>query len=147
MNEKSSANKSSPVSVSKNWLDFAQEDLEVVELLAEQQSSLYRTICFHAQQYVEKILKGILESLNQKIPRIHDINVLVEMCSNFGVKIPLTETEIHFLSSIYIDVRYPPDVGSLPDGAPLKSDADVAIQSVKKVKKWVDEYAHPSQVD
>jgi len=142
MKKNHTENKSSP-SVSEKWLDFAWEDQQVVELLWSQDSTLYRTICFHAQQYVEKVLKGVIDNKTQKPPRIHDINALVEKCVELGVAIPLNDTEIHFLSSIYIDVRYPPDVGLLPGGEPLKSDAELAINTVRKLKKWVEESKEP----
>ncbi len=145
MKKNHTENKSS-LSVSKKWLDFAEEDQQVVELLWSQDSTLFRTICFHAQQYVEKILKGIIDNKTQKPPRIHDINALVEKCTELGVAIPLNETEILFLSSIYIDVRYPPDVGLLPSGEPLKSDADLAVNTVRKLRKWVNELKQPPSV-
>ncbi|RLF37590.1 MAG: hypothetical protein DRN21_06230 [Thermoplasmata archaeon] len=50
---------------------------------------------------------------------------------------PLTETEILFLSSVYIDTRYPPDVGLLPKGEPTETDAELAVKAVRKLKKWI----------
>jgi HEPN domain-containing protein len=43
---------------SKRWLAFAQEDLRVAELVWKQ--AIYNQVCFHAQQCVEKALKGLL---------------------------------------------------------------------------------------
>lgn len=45
--------------MSKNpWFDYAQEDLQAAELLYDR--GVYRLASFHAQQSVEKLLKGLL---------------------------------------------------------------------------------------
>ncbi len=41
---------------SKRWLYFAYEDLRVAELVWGQ--AIYNQVCFHAQQCIEKALKG-----------------------------------------------------------------------------------------
>lgn len=123
--------------IDKKWLEFAEEDYQVLEYLWKSKSKFYRSICFHGQQYVEKILKGIIEYAGDTPPRIHDLNALNQKCQKSGVEIPLNETEILFLSSVYIDTRYPPDVGLLPKGEPLKSDAELAVKACKKLKKWI----------
>ena len=43
---------------SKRWLYFAYEDLRVAELVWGQ--AIYNQVCFHAQQCIEKALKGLL---------------------------------------------------------------------------------------
>lgn len=123
--------------VLKKWLDFAIEDYQAIEILWNAENKLYRTICFHAQQYVEKILKGILEDKGESPPRTHDVNALTIRCKELGCRIPLSEREILFLSSVYIDARYPPDVGLLPKGEPTESDAAFAVKAVRKLKKWL----------
>ncbi len=55
-----------------------------------------------------------------------------------GFKVPLTKNEIVFLKSVYIESRYPPDVGLLPKGEPDRQDAEYAYTIIKKVKKWID---------
>lgn len=47
--------------VDGKWLAFAKDDLRIVYSLWRNKEKINRGICFHAQQYVEKILKGILE--------------------------------------------------------------------------------------
>jgi len=126
--------------ISKKWLEFAKEDYRVLEYLWKSNNKFYRSICFHGQQYVEKVLKGIIEHPGETPPRIHDINALNQKCQNLGINIPLNETEILFFSSVYIDTRYPPDVGLLPKGEPLKSDAELVVKACRKLKKWMDKH-------
>ena len=66
--------------IHKQWLSFAQEDYLALLSLWEQELPLYRVICFHAQQYTEKILKGLLAEKNIAPPRIHDIIKLSKLC-------------------------------------------------------------------
>jgi len=124
--------------VNKKWLYFADEDYKIIIYLWNKEKKFYRSICFHAQQYVEKVLKGILEEKGDAIPRIHDINALVRRVEKLGIKVPLTENQILFLSSVYIDTRYPPDVGLLPDGEPQKKDTEIAVKAAKKIREWID---------
>ncbi|NIA02339.1 MAG: HEPN domain-containing protein [Nitrospirae bacterium] len=89
------------------------------------ESSQFRgAVCFHPQQFVEKILKGVLEGAGEIPPRTHDINALASRLAKAKILVPLTEDEILLLSSVYIDTRYPPDVGLLPNGAPTKKDTE-----------------------
>jgi HEPN domain-containing protein len=50
----------------ERWLAFAREDLRMAELaLAE---GIFNQACFHAQQCVEKVIKGWLEQQGQAPP-------------------------------------------------------------------------------
>ena len=75
------------LSVSKKWLDFAMEDYPI-EILWNAENKLCRTLCFHAQQYTEKILKGILENKGESPPRTHDVNTLAIRCKNWVAASP-----------------------------------------------------------
>ncbi len=53
----------------ERWLVFAREDLRMAELaLAE---GIFNQVCFHAQQCVEKVIKGWLEQQGRIPPRTH----------------------------------------------------------------------------
>ena len=55
--------------ITERWLAFAREDLRMAELaLAE---NILNQVCFHAQQCVEKAIKGWLEQQGQSPPRTH----------------------------------------------------------------------------
>lgn len=114
-----------PLFVDEKWLRFAEDDYRLVVFLWSEATYFYGVICFHAQQFVEKILKGVLEGAGEIPPRTHDINALAKRIVKLNIRVPLTEDEILLLSSIYIDTRYPPDVGLLPNGAPAKRDIEI----------------------
>ncbi|MGD0113502.1 MAG: HEPN domain-containing protein [Armatimonadota bacterium] len=62
----------------EDWLRYARSDLAVAgqvrldDVLAE-------TLCFHAQQAVEKSIKAVLVSVGVEFPKTHNIEHLVDM--------------------------------------------------------------------
>lgn len=116
------------------WLEFAKEDYETIQSL--QNTNLFRSICFHAQQTVEKILKAYLSSVDKQIPRSHDISRLF---LETGLDLPenVLQKDLEFLSSIYIETRYPPDIGLLPEGNPQEADANRAIKNAETLFKYI----------
>ena len=126
------------ISISKKWLNFAEEDYKAAISLWVNKTALNRAICFHAQQYVEKIFKGILADLDLKIPKIHDLKKLSRLCEDNNIVIPIEIDELLFLSSVYIEQRYPTDTGLLPYGEPTNEDAQFVINIIQKIKKWLE---------
>ena len=79
------------IPISSKWMKFAEEDSKTAFLLWESNSNLFRIICYHSQQFVEKIFKGLLEATGQNPPRSHDIYALLRRCIKSGIQIPLSE--------------------------------------------------------
>lgn len=80
----------------RKWLDLAENDINFCKLIEEQlpSESAQNGICFHIQQAVEKLLKGIL-SANGKEVKCTDIYNLAEMCEDFtDVELPAELTGI-----------------------------------------------------
>jgi HEPN domain-containing protein len=55
----------------EEWFRIASEDLESADALMERK--LFRMVCYHAQQAVEKILKALMSEHEIDIPRIHNL--------------------------------------------------------------------------
>ncbi len=123
--------------VDEKWYAYALDDLKIVFSLWQNKEKINRGICFHAQQYVEKILKGILEAHKIQPPRMHDVVALYELCKKINVNIPISEDHLQFLSSVYIDVRYPPDAGLIPGGEPTIEHSELAYKIVKELDSWL----------
>lgn len=83
----------------QEWVKIAEEELESAEYLFV--GGLYRMVCYHAQQAVEKFLKAILAEEKSKVPRTHNILDLVFALREEGHHPPLSEEEAIFLTSIY----------------------------------------------
>ena len=92
----------------ENWLFRAREDLSVMNRLAEAEIEFYTsTICFHAQQSVEKYLKAYLIYHDVDFPRTHDVDFLIDKCriiDNQSFVIDLKS-----LTEFGVSIRYPDD--------------------------------------
>lgn len=68
----------------RNWLDLAKNDIQFCEVMEQQLPQEYAKagLCFHVQQAIEKLLKGIL-SANDRAPQCKDIYNLTEICEVF----------------------------------------------------------------
>ena len=62
----------------KQWIEKAENDFRNAEhTLLMKENYPYETICFHAQQCVEKYIKALLIHLKIDFPKIHDIGELI----------------------------------------------------------------------
>ncbi len=107
--------------ITKDWLETAKLDLEAIPYLLENER-LTGQVAFHAQQAIEKSLKAIIEESGQRVPKIHSLSKLFDICESF-VSIQSDEEIIIALDSLYIESRYPGEFGLLPDGKPNQKQA------------------------
>jgi HEPN domain-containing protein len=110
----------------EEWIKIGEEELQAAEHLFE--ASLFRMVCYHAQQAVEKILKSILTEEKIEFSRTHNVLDLSNAVKEIGYESPLSEEDAVFLNSVY-RARYPAALGLLPTGEPTKKDAERALHS------------------
>jgi HEPN domain-containing protein len=66
--------------VLREWVEKAENDLTAaVQILKLGKVAPTDTVCFHAQQCVEKYLKAILVYRAIPVPKMHDIQVLMKL--------------------------------------------------------------------
>lgn len=102
------------------WLKAAFSDIVVMNSIVDNDLVTHMT-AFHSQQCIEKSLKSILEFNNKKVPKKHDILLINELVSEYIVI--ENEDLLDKINALYIDSRYPGDLGLLPDGKPTLKDA------------------------
>lgn len=105
--------------LAKEWLKASLSDLMNIEAILDN-DFLTHIIAFHAQQAVEKSLKAIMENRNKKIPKVHSLRKLIVLIES---EIEYDLELIKLLDSLYIESRYPTDLGLLPYGKPTLGDA------------------------
>lgn len=64
------------------------------------------TICFHAQQGVEKALKAVLVERNLEFGRTHDLNKLFYLIEKLSLAFPISLEELSKLNPYAVTVRY-----------------------------------------
>jgi HEPN domain-containing protein len=106
---------------SAQWLESAEMDLGSIEQII-QRDDLTPVAAFHSQQCVEKCFKAVLEEHSQKVPREHSTLKLYGLVK--GLIPPEIDRELLTdLDDLYIEARYPGELGLLPNGKPTREDA------------------------
>lgn len=103
----------------KDWLLSARDDLKTIELLIIQ-PELTNIVAFHAQQAIEKSLKAVIEELDIQFVKTHNLKTLLSIIT---IDINFNQNMITELDQLYIDSRYPGDMGLMPQGKPTLEDA------------------------
>ena len=88
-------------------------------------------MAFHCQQCLEKCFKAILEEGEFPVIKSHDLLKLRSL-SEIHMTVDVLRI-LRVLNEVYIDSRYPGDLGLLPDGKPTISEVDVFIAIASSV--------------
>ena len=104
----------------REWLKASNDDLLTISKLLND-AHLTHIVAFHAQQSIEKSFKALLEELELEIPKIHKLKKLYKQY--FVEDFSCDEDLLSILDDLYIESRYPGDLGLLPDGKPTLENA------------------------
>jgi HEPN domain-containing protein len=116
----------------EEWLEYAEIDLRSARKLLED-DTLTQSAAFHIHQTVEKSFKAIIENFNKKIPKIHDLEKLLEIITENGLKFNTNTDPILKINNIYIEARYPGDQGLMPNGTPSVSFVEEIYDFADKI--------------
>ena len=108
--------------LTKAWLDAAKNDLDVIDKIIID-DHLSHIVAFHAQQGVEKCFKALMEEHYVDAQKVHSLITLYAKVENFLSGEELDRQMLRILDSLYIDARYPGDLGLLPEGLPTQEEA------------------------
>lgn len=101
---------------SESWLQAAYSDLIVIEEIVDREE-ISHMVTFHSHRAIEKSFKAVLEEYEQTIPKTHNLITLRKRVSTI-LDVIIDDEMIDQLNDLYIDSRYPIDIGYLPDGKP-----------------------------
>lgn len=104
------------------WVARAKEDIDVAESLLAVEPYPAATICFHAQQAVEKSFKALLTLHSIAFPKTHDLAELAALLPP-EVKLPAGPSEIGLLKRYAVETRYPGDWDPI-----TREDCDEALR-------------------
>lgn len=91
----------------REWLGKAFEDLRSARILIEHSPPVYETACFHAQQAVEKALKGFLVWSGVVFEKVHDLTYLLDLCESRQPAFSNIRPRVDALSPYAVETRYP----------------------------------------
>ncbi len=115
--------------VVKQWIEIAEEDYKNAEYtLTLIDGCPFRTVCFHAQQVVEKYLKALLIMKNIPFPKTHDLLYIISLIpKNTGLE--LSFRDIDTLNRYAVEARYPGDLEPVS-----RTDAEKAFEIAQEVR-------------
>jgi HEPN domain-containing protein len=119
------------------WLKSAEMDLDNITQIIDLEH-LTPIAAFHAQQCVEKCFKAILEESSKKIPKDHStlrLYGLIEGLIVFDIDMSILTD----LDDLYIESRYPGQLGLLPDGMPSLADTREFFEFAKHIHDRVSQ--------
>jgi len=93
----------------KQWLAKADSDWATVEILMASDHCPTETVCFHCQQYVEKLLKAFLTLKGIEAPKTHDLRRLIQLASPSEPKLADLADASDALTVHGVQSRYPGD--------------------------------------
>lgn len=116
----------------RQWVEKAEHDLRNAEhTLTLKEDCPSDTVCFHAQQCVEKYLKALLLVYSVDFPKTHDLRVLMQRVS-LHIELGLEISEIVALNRYTVEARYPGDWEPI-----TRDDAEEAVAIARKAREAV----------
>jgi HEPN domain-containing protein len=92
------------------WLRKADHDLLNIENNLAAKDIPWDTVCFHAQQVAEKVLKAFLAHQGHDLLRTHDLVALLAQCVDIDSTLSDLESDCRTLTSYGVAARYPDDL-------------------------------------
>ena len=110
------------------WIEKAEHDLLAVRHLIGAPDVPWDIVVFHAQQGAEKYLKGFLVLHEKVVPKIHDLERLLQLSAAIDPSLSVHAADCRRLTQLGFLSRYP----DTPD-EPSESDAREAIQLADRI--------------
>lgn len=121
--------------MTNDWLTSAESDLLLIGKIISTEE-LTHLAAFHAQQAVEKTFKAIVEEFDLGMKKTHSLEVLYHKVKE---KHPLEfdPDTLILLDQLYIDARYPGEMGLLPEGKPNLKEAEMFYEFAQEIYQAV----------
>jgi len=121
---------SEKAAVAREWIIKAENDFKTASHTLKMSSGCPTdTVCFHAQQCVEKYLKAFLVCKGIDFPRTHDVERLVALFPE-SIWLRLSIEEQRRLTAYATITRYPGDYEPIP-----LSEAQHSVKLARRVRK------------
>ena len=97
------------------WIKFAESDILTISEIIEN-PLLTNVVTFHCQQAIEKYFKAFILENEKPLTKIHNLLTLYGTIKEI-VDIDLNEDLLSTINDIYLESRYPGEIGLLDDGS------------------------------
>ena len=121
-----------PTGSPEQWLRHAESDLALGRMGRENPDVLPEQVCFHAQQAIEKAIKGLLIHLHLRFPPVHDLEQLLEILHQAKIDLPEWSDELLGVTPYAVQTRYPGGWEEIS-----LTDRDRALELAAMTLTWV----------
>lgn len=121
------------------WLTKAEHDLLNIENNIQAARIPWDTVCFHAQQVAEKVLKGFLVYHRRKPEKTHNLVALLERCVAIDPTLNDLGEDCRDLTFFAVKTRYPGDVHT------SKEEGEAMIDAAYRVRSRVLDLLHEAE--
>lgn len=119
------------MAVVREWAAKAENDLKSAAHLLKMEDCPTDTVCFHAQQCVEKYLKALLVAQELEFPKTHDLGELIVLVPA-RIRPRLDDKERDRLTDYATVMRYPGDYEPIS-----VAEAGQAVKIARRVRREV----------
>ncbi|OGU42579.1 MAG: hypothetical protein A2X61_17120 [Ignavibacteria bacterium GWB2_35_12] len=113
------------------WQYKAENDIKTAQQLLESDEPVTDSVCFHAQQAVEKFLKMYLVYEGIEPVKTHIISELLVLCIKKSDDFS-SLNDVNYLTEYAVSMRYPDDFY-----IPIVEEAEQALEDAIKVRDFV----------
>jgi len=121
----------------EDWITLADKDLYAAEIMNKEDYSLTNIVAFHCQQAIEKYFKAFLVENDVPLIRTHDLIKLNGMIKEIK-DLDIDEEKLIVINEVYVDSRYPGELGLMHGGAPTERQVKEFIEYAKEIKAIIN---------
>jgi HEPN domain-containing protein len=126
--------------ITSEWLKSADDDINTIKAIIDDES-LTHIVAFHSQQCIEKSFKAMVEEFELASQKIHNLITLNETISSV-YQFDFDEDKLGLLNKLYLDSRYPGDLGLLPNGKPSIEVAKEFQELAKEIYERINTFIY-----
>ena len=119
------------------WIEKAEEDYDMAQLARQASRPFHNSICFHAQQCIEKYLKAWLQEANAPVPRTHNLEALLALIVPTLPMWSKWQPDFKIITEYAVESRYPGDSATA-------DNAEHAMRICGEVRQTVRTLLHQS---
>ncbi len=112
-------------------LRAAGRDWKTIELLLQHHDAPVSSVGFHAQQYLEKVIKAVLVSNAVIFRRTHDLEELADLLERQDIEPPLSKDQLRRLNPFAVTIRY-------QDIEITLTEINTVAEMMEHVHAWVE---------
>ena len=121
------------------WIEKAEEDYNMAQLAQQASRPFYNSICFHAQQCIEKYLKAWIQEANVPVPRTHDLGELLSLIVPTLPAWSQWQPDFKRITEYAVDSRYPGESATANDTQHAMQVCEAVRQAVQTSLKLATE--------